>query len=623
MKSNGNRKNYKLIKIIEGIALLSLIAVATWWVGVGWLHNQKRNIDSEANLNSAIPTDIPISPVFPLPTPTPAPIVLPTQPPTPTSTLISSNWLAEDKTLNITRYFSNAIETAELVFPDGAKRASPSHLVISNDNLYILAGGILYQTRFSTPLPTQLHLTSVMPFNNEIGNVSIREPFDLALGQAGGLYLLDKSNDVYKYMPEQGWSVDLAASPYPEIPDPHYVAIATYNNRRYLLDIARNQIWRHPGAGDYAPQYFLEVLPWLLQPGDPDVTQGISLAIDGRVFILTESGVRRFESAKISHGFEITPTIPSPSSTNLSPHLMQPFEIFLPDERPDEILVADGSAPRVVVLDRETGKYKHQYLFYTPQHTGQIQDLVVLQDHLYALSGRYLMRVNLANLPPEAVFPSGRITLPTPDPLIDQRVLAYLQTFVFPIENAYLPDRLSVFPGARRVYRYGVHEGLDIYSYDQDEEDAEITLGYPVQAAADGVIIRADVAYQEMSSTEYEDLIAQTEDLHITPENLKDKLRGRQVWVQHNYDVTTRYAHLSQIADGFTAGTSVKKGQIIGYVGGSGTTSGIYQTNQYPHLHFEIRTGDDYLGRGLTLIETRRLWREIFTEFVKPRSDLK
>jgi len=56
---------------------------------------------------------------------------------------------------------------------------------------------------------------------------------------------------------------------------------------------------------------------------------------------------------------------------------------------------------------------------------------------------------------------------------------------------------------------------------------------------------------------------------------------GRLVEVSHGSDYGTRYAHLQRLARGIRKGVQVKKGQIIGYVGSSGRSTG-------PHLHFEL-----------------------------------
>ena len=57
---------------------------------------------------------------------------------------------------------------------------------------------------------------------------------------------------------------------------------------------------------------------------------------------------------------------------------------------------------------------------------------------------------------------------------------------------------------------------------------------------------------------------------------------GRQVRIAHAGGIVTSYSHMSAIATG--AGTPVHQGQVIGYVGSSGLSTG-------PHLHFEVRVG--------------------------------
>jgi murein DD-endopeptidase MepM/ murein hydrolase activator NlpD len=55
---------------------------------------------------------------------------------------------------------------------------------------------------------------------------------------------------------------------------------------------------------------------------------------------------------------------------------------------------------------------------------------------------------------------------------------------------------------------------------------------------------------------------------------------GRTVDINHGHDVSTVYAHLSAVA--VMPGEHVSRGQIIGYVGDSGRSTG-------PHLHYEVR----------------------------------
>ena len=56
---------------------------------------------------------------------------------------------------------------------------------------------------------------------------------------------------------------------------------------------------------------------------------------------------------------------------------------------------------------------------------------------------------------------------------------------------------------------------------------------------------------------------------------------GNMVKIRHNSVYTTGYLHLRGFASGIKAGTRVKQGQVIGYVGMTGTATG-------PHLDFRV-----------------------------------
>lgn len=56
---------------------------------------------------------------------------------------------------------------------------------------------------------------------------------------------------------------------------------------------------------------------------------------------------------------------------------------------------------------------------------------------------------------------------------------------------------------------------------------------------------------------------------------------GHYVRVKHNGTLKTAYAHLHRYAKGMKRGKRVKQGQVIGYVGSTGRSTG-------PHLHFEV-----------------------------------
>ena len=82
--------------------------------------------------------------------------------------------------------------------------------------------------------------------------------------------------------------------------------------------------------------------------------------------------------------------------------------------------------------------------------------------------------------------------------------------------------------------------------------DVSADYGSPVHATADGIVVSAD------QHTGY----------------------GRVVILDHGFGLTTWYAHLS--AYSVVSGTRVKRGEVIGYAGISGRSTG-------PHVHYEVR----------------------------------
>lgn len=115
-----------------------------------------------------------------------------------------------------------------------------------------------------------------------------------------------------------------------------------------------------------------------------------------------------------------------------------------------------------------------------------------------------------------------------------------------------IPSQMPV-DGARTTSNYGMrehpvlgglraHKGIDLAA----------PIGTPVYATADGVVERAD----RFSSY------------------------GLYVAIDHGAALETRYAHMSRLA--VAAGERVKKGEVIGYVGTTGRSTG-------PHLHYEVR----------------------------------
>jgi murein DD-endopeptidase MepM/ murein hydrolase activator NlpD len=197
--------------------------------------------------------------------------------------------------------------------------------------------------------------------------------------------------------------------------------------------------------------------------------------------------------------------------------------------------------------------------------------------------------------PSQAVNPAPRVTAdPANTARVDESqrfgsspgqgrgISPVVRGLLIPVEGAEIPTSPDLLPNSPREYRAGWHEGIDFPA----------DRGTPVRAAASGTVIRVDRDFvdwdPESSTAALEAALA----LGYTPEGTLDRIRGRQVWIDHGRQIVTRYAHLGSVAD-LQVGESVQQGRMIGAVGSSGYEEG------GPHLHFEIRVRDDYLGDWL------------------------
>jgi len=178
-----------------------------------------------------------------------------------------------------------------------------------------------------------------------------------------------------------------------------------------------------------------------------------------------------------------------------------------------------------------------------------------------------------------------------------------------PIVGATLPDLDTLLPGAPRPYRNGIHQGFDM-----NDGHIGVPTAYsaPAIATKDGTVIRASLDFTEMTPEEYLEAIASSRAAGTTPPDILDKLRGKQVWIDHGHGIITRYVHLSGIASDIVEGKRVKAGDIVGFIGNSGTESAAKGGRAGAHLHFELRIDDRYFGEGMSYDELREAANRIF-----------
>lgn len=187
------------------------------------------------------------------------------------------------------------------------------------------------------------------------------------------------------------------------------------------------------------------------------------------------------------------------------------------------------------------------------------------------------------------------------------RTTGTAQAFIWPLKGARMPRSVSNIPGAKRSYRSGKSQG---FTFTGGDSGVTVRYGAPVRAAGDGQVIRSDLNYNESSESTYRKLLRDVR--QGASKTQLDSLRGRQVFIKHSDGRITRYGHLSKIAPDLGLG-SVKRGQIIGYVGNSGTLEGARGTRLNARLQFEIWLSDNrFLGQDMTGAQVRAAANGVF-----------
>jgi len=145
--------------------------------------------------------------------------------------------------------------------------------------------------------------------------------------------------------------------------------------------------------------------------------------------------------------------------------------------------------------------------------------------------------------------------------------------------------------GARLSSAFGMRKHpIDGYNKMHRGTDFAAPMGTPIMASGSGIIVRARWCGGG----------------------------GNCVKIKHNSTYLTIYAHMKNFARGIKEGIRVKQGQIIGYVGSTGKSTG-------PHLHYEVvKNGKKINSQRLKLPSGKILKnkeREIF-EVVKIKLDV-
>ena len=95
------------------------------------------------------------------------------------------------------------------------------------------------------------------------------------------------------------------------------------------------------------------------------------------------------------------------------------------------------------------------------------------------------------------------------------------------------------------------------------------------------------------------------------------KPNGNYVFLRHPGNYETRYLHFSRIAKGMRPGVKVEQGDVIGYVGSTGYSTG-------PHLHYELlANGKHQNPRTISFPEAKTLSGSELEHFKQSMADLK
>jgi len=481
----------------------------------------------------------------------------------------------------------------------------PSSVIRIKNDLYFLGPECLW---WCLGAKTQINGEDILilreieaPRAGEV-KVSWQEANDFVyLPQRESIAVIDKSGDIFEYLlsdaSNKHWQVRRANSSKLGPPDPDYVAACEMNDGILLLDPERNQIWFQSDKFPNLEALLPGVLSWKLKPGDINITDAISIAYyKGQIYVLKKSGALSKYGVKYGAGHR------SGSPANISCQPQGQVYLNRPNHfRPSRLYASAGG---IYVVERENNRV----LKTSPQSGGlsvfvfpgecDLRGLVRSGDGFWIISADHFLYRDKNS---EASPPTKVNTLS-----LDKR----LSGLILPVAGQSLPGHPGVYPGARRLYRYGVHNGLDMFN--QPGARIHILTGTPVRAVCSGQITRIDLNYKDMNYATYSKVIRECFQAHQTSPKNADLLRGCQVWIDSDDGLITKYAHLLAANGDLHVGSPVKQGETIGYIGVSGTGENLPGRARYPHLHFEIWLDGKYLGYGLTPAETMSLFGDIF-----------
>ena len=156
----------------------------------------------------------------------------------------------------------------------------------------------------------------------------------------------------------------------------------SYAGNIYILEKGSGVIWRYT-AGELG---FSSGTNWFSEEIEPNLSNTISWAIDGSIWLLSSSGKVSLYSLGNPQAFNVT---------GISPPFLNPRAIYTSEDL-ESIYILDSEESRVVVIDKE-GNYKAQYKSEMIKETKDLavsekeKKIILLSgDKLYALEIKHL-----------------------------------------------------------------------------------------------------------------------------------------------------------------------------------------------------------------------------------------
>ena len=153
--------------------------------------------------------------------------------------------------------------------------------------------------------------------------------------------------------------------------------------------------------------------------------------------------------------------------------------------------------------------------------------------------------------------------------------------------------RLTIDGATRTFYRFSTADGLTDYFDENGHSASRALLRTPVSGAhltsSFGMRVHPLLGYSKMHEgvdfgASYGTPIHAAGDGEVDQAG-RESGYGNAIEIAHSDHLATFYAHMSRFAAGIHEGSHVNQGQIIGYIGSTGRSTG-------PHLHFEVRVDD-------------------------------